>query len=259
MEVLELEPWLRTQCDEYNFAVRGIFQAHGTHEWPLLAADEEDLVSQLGAGGHLLPLPKEPAALANVLEVSIVDFLIGRVDRLTGAQAVRGTERGYPDLELSGDVFGGGYHAVDVKIAQRKRMKRGVATMTQSRVTLYTGNTYFRHPTVHWPGTMRPFADYASHLDVIGIYTLNSESSARVEDLELIVQPPWKIASRQRSSTTREYIGGVTVLRALREGRGEFASPDEFYRYWRGYRFKVGEAVSRQLAKLLRDADGRQT
>lgn len=252
MEVSGLEPWLRAQCEQYDFAVRGIFQARGTHNWPLAASDEDDLVTQLSAGGHLLPLPKEPAALANVLEVSIVDFLIGRIDATDSASCARGTERGYPDLELSGEAFGGGYHAVDIKIAQRKRMKRGPATSTQSRITLYTGNTYFRYPSLHWPGTMRPFADYASHLDVLGIYTLNDLTSGRVDDLELIVQPPWKIASHQRSSTTREYIGAVMDIAALREGRGEFATADEFYRYWRKYKFKVGEAVQQQLDKLLR-------
>lgn len=94
--------------------------------------------------------------------------------------------------------------------------------------------------------------EYASHLDVIGVYTLNKDSVGRVEDLELIVQPPWKIASRQRSSTTREYIGAVTGIDALREGRGEFASPEEFYAYCRKYKFKVGGAVQQQLDKLLK-------
>lgn len=256
MTATALEAWLRQQCTDYNFDVRGVFQAAGDHSWPLVAVDADHLVSQLDAGGHLLPLPKEPAALANVLEVGIVDFLIRRVAEVDGAVSVRGTERGYPDLELSGEAFGGGYHAVDIKIAQRKRLKRGVATTTQSRVTLYTGNTYFRYPTLHWPGTMRPFADYATHLDVIGVYTLNDQTSARVEDLELIVQQPWRIASRQRSSTTREYIGGVTELAALREGRGEFPSPEAFYAYWRKYPFRIGRVVQQQLDKALAGTPG---
>lgn len=251
-EDLDLEAWLRQQCAEYAYDLGGVFRRRGNHGWPLIAGDEADLETQLAAGGHLLPLPKEPAALANVLEVSIVDFLLARLDALPGAEGRRGSERGYPDVEVSGPAFGGGFHAVDVKIAQRKIGKSGRASAnTQSRITLYTGNTYFRYPQLHWPGTFRPFQDYASHLDVLGLYTLNPVSAARVEGLELLVQPPWRIASKQRSSTTREYIGAVQNIEDLRAGRGEFASPEEFYAFWRRYRFRIGAVVQQQLDRML--------
>jgi hypothetical protein len=32
----------------------------------------------------------------------------------------------------------------------------------------------------------------------------------RIDDLQFIVQEPWRIASKQRSCTTREYLGVVT-------------------------------------------------
>jgi hypothetical protein len=201
---------------------------------------------------HLLPLPKEPAALANVLEVSIVDFLLDRIAGTHGTlAATRGGERVYPDLEVTGPGVGGAFYAVDIKVAQRKILKKRPPTQTQSRITLYTGNTYFAYPTLHWPGTFRPFADYAQHIDVIGIYTLNRDSTSRVEELELIVQEPWRIASRQRSSTTREYIGAVVGLEDLRLGRGEFKTAGEFYKYWRAYNFRIGGTVRNQLNKLL--------
>jgi hypothetical protein len=213
----------------------------------LTAQDPADLAKQLDEGGHFLPLPKEPAALANVLEVSIVDFLLERIDAEKGMKAERGTERGYPDIEISGRKFGGGFHALDVKVARRGKTGRS----TQSAITLYTGNTYFRYPQLHWPGTFRPFDDYASHLDLIAIYTLNEKSKARVEDLELIVQEPWRIASHKRSSSTREYIGAVKKIKSLREGDGEFDSESDFYSFWRKYDFRIGRAVQRQLDKLL--------
>lgn len=225
------QEWLSGQCAEYKFDLAGVFRLSGHLSWPVTADDVTILAEVLTDGGHILPLPQEPAALANVLEVSLVDFLMERANAAGGVSAFRGTERGYPDLELSGPRFGGGFHAVDVKVAKRKVTRAGTPTnLTQSRITLYTGNTYFRYPQLHWPGTFRPFDKYTSHLDVIAIYTLNYVSLARVEDLELIVQPAWKIASRQRSSTTREYIGAVTHLDALREGRGEFSSPRRFTR-----------------------------
>jgi hypothetical protein len=201
------------------------------------------LEERLAEGGHLLPLPKEPAALANVLEVSIVDFLIARIHQAPGARVSRGTERGYPDLEVSGDFFGGGFHAVDIKAARRNPKNMG---RTQSRITLYTGNTYFRNPEEFYPGMFRPFGQYRSHIDVLMIYTFAPGLRARVTDLEIIIQEPWRIGSRDRSSTTREYIGAVLDIDSLREGRGVFQSPDEFYAYWRSYEFKVSNRLRRK-------------
>lgn len=246
---LDLLEWLRARCAAYEFDVTAIFRRSGQHRWPLVAADERELERRLAEGGHLLPLPKEPAALANVLEVSVVDFVLRHLAEVPGAQAQRGTERGYPDIEVGGQPFGGGFHAVDVKVARRAASGRS----TESRITLYTGNSYFRYPKLRFPGTFRPFQDYASHLDIVGIYTFNPDSPARVEDLELVVHPAWRIASRKRSSTTREYIGAVTGIDELRAGRGEFQSAEEFYQFWRAYDFRITKQVQRQLDKLLAD------
>ena len=257
MEPRDLEAWVRQQCGQYRFDAAGVFHRNSDRaSWPLHAEGAEELENKLACGGHLLPLPKEPAALANVLEVSIVNFLVTRAEALAEAEVRRGTERGYPDLEFGGQAFGGGFHAVDVKAARRAASGK----RTQSRITLYTGNTYFKWPDLPWPGTFRPFNDYATHIDVLMIYNLNTETAGRVEDLEVLVQQPWRIASRQRSSTTREYIGAVDSLNALREGRGEFDTPDEFYRFWRAYPFRVSAQVQNQLQRALaqRDAELRR-
>jgi hypothetical protein len=249
--VFDLMAWMRQQCDDYTFDARGVFQRTGLDaEWPLMATDEDHLEWILADRGHLLPLPKEPAALANVLEVSIVSFLSERLAGVAGATFTKGTERGYPDLEIGGDVFGGGFHAVDVKAARRAETKG--RPRTQSRITLYTGNTYFKWPDLKWPGTMRAFSDYATHLDLLLIYTLRPETTAQVADLEVIVQEPWRIASRQRSSTTREYIGAVDGLDDLRAGRGEFSTAAEFYAYWRKFNFRISAQVQRQFERLVR-------
>lgn len=249
MTVPSLAGWLREQCGQYRFEIGGVFRRDSeTATWPVQARDPAELERQLRAGGHLLPLPREPAALANVLEVSIADFLVSRFRQLDQAAVVRGSERGYPDLEIAGPAFGGGYHAVDIKAARRDEDN---PAKTKSRITLYTGNTYFRHPELHWPGTPRPFNEYASHLDVIMIYTLAPQSPARVEDLEVIVQEPWRIASRERSSTTREYIGAVEYIQALRNGAGAFDSQAAFYKFWRAFPFKVSQQVQRQYQRAL--------
>lgn len=243
--------WLREACARYRVKPVAVYQASPGHAWPLVARDETDLQTQLRDSGHFLPLPKEPAALANVLEVSLVDFILEELGSVEGATGQRGTERGYPDIEVAGEGFGGGYHAVDVKVARRK--KRGAST--QSRITLYTGNTYFRYPKLHWPGTFRPFQDYQSHLDLVILYTLDEESLARADDVELVVQEAWRIGSKQRSSTTREYIGAVTSIKDLRAGKGEFETEQSFYAYWRKYDFKIGKVVQQQLDRLLAEQE----
>jgi hypothetical protein len=241
--------WLRQTLATYVLEPVAIYRPGLTQSFPLTANDEAELQAKLAAGGHLLALPKEPAALANIIEVAVVDFLIRAIEAIPDATIQRGTERGYPDIEISGPAFGGGYHAVDVKVARRAKNKK----QTQSRITLYTGNTYFRHPQLKWAGTVRPFKDYESHLDVIALYTLNPKSHSRIDDLQLVVQEPWRIASKQRSSTTREYLGAVMSIDDLIAGKGEFKTEDEFYAYWRKFKFKIGQAVQQQLDKLLKE------
>ena len=250
--MLDLLPWLRQQCDEFVFFPAGVYVEQGDHDWPLVAGDPQDLTAKLDAGGHLVSLPKESAALANVIEVALVDFLLQRLEGVPGAVGRRGEERSYPDLEISGEAFGGGHHAVDIKMARLNRNGR----QTQSRSTLYTGNTYFKWPTLRWSGILRPFNDYASHLDIIGVYRLDVDFRGRVRDLELFVHEPWRIASKDRSSTTREYIGAVIDVAKLRDGRGDFESEAAFYRYWRDFEFRVPRAVYRQLERLLQQQGG---
>lgn len=193
---IDLLEWLREQCAEYEFDVAALYRRRGDHPWPLTAHDEHDLERKLEDGGHFLPLPKEPAALANILEVSVVDYLIERVEGTLGLDVARGTERGYPDLEFT-------------------------------------------------------FDDYARHLSLICIYTLEEFAPSRASNLELLLHDTWRIASRQRSSTTREYLGAVVNIDALRNGEGEFENPEDFYRYWRRFNFRIGRAVQQQLDRLL--------
>ena len=251
-EALDLVTWLREQCGSYAFDVGGIFNRPGTGTWPLQAESVADLEAQLIRREHLLPLPKESAALANVLEVLVVDFILEAAAKVPGLEWQRGTERGYPDIEMLGPALGDKFWAVDVKVARRKPLKRGgVSRNTNSRITLYTGNTYFKHPDLHWPGTFRPFNDYVGHVDILLLYTLNLKSRGRAEDLELIVQEPWRIGSKERSSTTREYIGAVTEIERLRQGRGDFTSPEEFYRYWRSFNFRLSPGIQKTLTRLV--------
>ena len=63
----------------------------------------------------------------------------------------------------------------------------------------------------------------------------------------------WKIASKQRSSTTREYLGAVDSIDRLRNEQGEFATAEEFYKFWRAHDWKIGKATKKLLQKVLAD------
>ena len=244
--------WLRDACSRYMLEPIAVYRAGRNDSFPVNAANEAELQAKLEAGGHFLPLPKEPAALANVLEVSLSEFIVNEFVGVHGVTCQRGTERGYPDIEVTGTAFADVPHAIDIKAARRKVGANGrVSINTQSRITLYTGNTYFRYPQLKWPGTFRPFQDYGSHLSLIAIYTLKEESVGRIGDLELIAQETWRIGSKQRSSTTREYIGAVASIDDLRAGKGEFDSEDASDADWRKFNFRIGRSVQQQLDRLL--------
>jgi len=65
---LDLLAWLREQCAEFVFLPAGVYVEQGDHDWPLVAHGPSDLTAKLEEAGHLVSLPKESAALANVIE-----------------------------------------------------------------------------------------------------------------------------------------------------------------------------------------------
>jgi hypothetical protein len=49
----------------------------------------------------------------------------------------------------------------------------------------------------------------------------------------------------------------MCIRDSLRSGRGEFATPKEFYDYWRAYPFRISQQVQRQLDRLIRQQQER--
>ncbi|MCY3924815.1 MAG: restriction endonuclease [bacterium] len=222
--------WIREQIAGWEQSAVGLFRERGANEeWPLHADGPADLKERLLERGHLLPLPTEPAALANLLEIELREHLLAAA-RATDGLAVRlGTERSYPDVEISGPAFGGDYFAADIKCARRARSGNSL----QSSIALYTGNTYFLWPQLKFSGILRPYGDYASHLVIVVIYDFHSDRPERISNLQLVAHESWQIASTKRASATREYIGSVRRLEELIDGRGEFDSQEAFEAYWR--------------------------
>lgn len=245
--------WLREQTAGWKPSIVGVFREDALHEWPLTASSSSDLRRQLTDQGHLLPLPSEPAALANVMEIELRQHLAEAALLTPGVVIADGTERSYPDLEFSGEIFGGGFRAVDIKCARRKTTKVGrTPTTLNNRIALYTGNTYFLWPQLKFGGIMRPFEQYEELISIVVIYTFEPELPQRIADVQVVVHETWRIASRGRASATREYIGSVQNIEQLVAGAGEFESAEEFYAYWR--HSTRNWKKSPEAEKLLRQA-----
>lgn len=240
--------WLREHTNAWAPSIVGVFREDALHGWPVSAGSASELRQLLVDTGHLLPLPSEPAALANVMEIELRKHLLEAALLTPGAEASEGTERSYPDLEFSGEAFGGGLRAVDIKCARRK-----TPNTLNNRIALYTGNTYFLWPSLKFSGILRPFGEYQELISIVVIYTFKPELPERIADVEVVVHESWRIGSKARASATREYIGSVQTIADLIAGRGEFQSAKEFYDYWRhsARRWKKSPEAERLLRRAL--------
>jgi hypothetical protein len=241
--------WLREHTSGWLPSIIGVFRQDAIHEWPIIAATAAELRERLTAAGHLLPLPSEPAALANVMEIELRQHLVEAAALSPGVIVTEGTERSYPDLEISGAVFGEGVSAVDIKCARRNKTGSGL----NNRIALYTGNTYFLWPQLKFSGIARPFGEYRELISVVVIYTFEPGLPERIANVQVAVHDTWRIASRARASATREYIGSIGNIEGLLAGRGEFESADGFYEFWRhsARRWKKSPEAERLLRRAL--------
>jgi len=199
--------WLRSVLGTYSFGVQGILLADGT----------------------VLPLPSESALIAKLIEVTLLQRF------RTVALAVRGltidgapSGRVYPDIMLSGLRLNHKKVGLDVKAA--RRAPRGLRTV--SRITLGPYDKYFRFPDRKMAGSWIPYGEIDWHLDVIVLYDYLGGVITNVEPL---VVETWRVASRVRSSGTRQYMGAVMEIDRLRKERGDFDSADAFYEHWRNH------------------------
>lgn len=245
--------WLRLHTSAWQPSIIGVFRQDALHDWPIIAGSADELREKLTMAGHLLPLPSEPAALANVMEIELRQHLLEAAVLTPGAIVVEGTERSYPDLEIAGQAFGTGTRAVDIKCARRNTTGKGLS----NRIALYTGNTYFLWPQLKFSGIARPFGDYQELISIVVIYTFEPSRPERITDVRVVAHETWRIASRARASGTREYIGSISKIDDLIAGRGEFESPADFYDFWRhsARRWKKSPEAERLLRRALEDRE----
>ena len=209
--------------------------AEATISWiadGLLPGYRFDIVAMVGSDGATYPLPTESAAMANMLETTLVRHFHDAAQSYDGIEVeLPRSDRVYPDVAFTGPALGGRVVACDIKVARRNPANRN---RTKSRITLYTGNTYFKDPE-NTRNVQRPFDQYALHLDCVALYDFVLAPEPAVTNVELVVVEPWRIGSKSRSSKTRNYIGAIMDIPAIKAGRGEFPTSKEFYAYWRRY------------------------
>lgn len=240
--------WIRTEVEGWEPSAVGVFREKAEHDWPISAASESELREKLASAGHLMPLPTEPAALANVMEIELRARLVEAAGRYDELVIREGTQRSYPDLEFEGLGSAGAVAAVDIKCARRK-----TPTRLNNAIALYTGNTWFLWPQLKFSGILRPFIEYQEHLALLVLYDFDSTLPERIKNVTVVAHETWRIASTKRASSTREYIGSVTGIDDLIAGRGDFESMDEFYDYWRApaRRWKESKEATRLLRNVL--------
>ena len=204
-----IKAWLRRAVHDYKWNVRGII------------LDD----------GKIIPLPKEPAVVAKVVELSVTEHFRRKAYGVPGLNVHDDLSgRGYPDMLLGGSPVDHRRVAVDVKVARRKLRKVGKPTKTQSRITLGPFDSYFRRPQDPIPGVGVAYGDMAWHLDLIVLYDW---ADGEVRNVEVLVVETWRVGSTKRSSTTRNYIGAVDTIADLQLEQGEFDSAEDFYAFWR--------------------------
>ncbi len=215
-----IKAWLQEAVRDYRWNVRGII------------LDD----------GRVIPLPKEPAVVAKVVEVSVTEHFKRKAYAVPGLDVLDDLSgRGYPDMLLAGRAVANRRIALDVKVARRKVRKGGAPTKTQSRITLGPFDSYFRRPNEPIPGVGVAYGDMAWHIDLIVLYDW---VDGGVQNVEVLVVETWRVASMKRSSTTRNYIGAMDSLSDLRAERGAFGTIEEFYAYWRSLPIKRTQDVA---------------
>ncbi|TSD00612.1 MAG: type II restriction endonuclease [Candidatus Peregrinibacteria bacterium Greene1014_49] len=188
-----------------------------------------DIVGIATSKGEILPLNLEPGTLGNIIEGLLIAFINQKIGDRKDTSITEGGNRFYPDLEITGPLLNNKLLALDIKAARRNEKNRN---RTQSRMTLYSFGTYLKHQGKKFPQIIRPFNEYAYHLDLIAIFDVDNKNK-KVSNFELLVVEPWKIASTRASSATRDYVGAIMEIDKMRANTGgEFSTQQEFYDHW---------------------------
>jgi hypothetical protein len=202
-----------------------------------LKSDLEELFSDfswkikgmIDEDGNIYPIPPIPQVITGIFQ----EITKHRVKKLLKekyeCEIVQGGPREYPEITAIGGKLGNRKIAIDMKTTRR---------ISKNRISGFTIGSfagYFLHPDKKMPGCKFPYGEFDEHWIIGFIYTWNPDTDSlhMVSNVEVIVQPKWKIASKSTGTGTTFAIGSVKDIDRLRNGEGEFKSPEEFENYWR--------------------------
>jgi len=202
-----------------------------------LKSDLEELFSDfswkmkgmIDEDGNIYPIPPIPQVITGIFQEITKHKVNKLLKEKYGCEIVQGGPREYPEITAMGGKLGNRKIAIDMKTTRR---------ISKNRISGFTIGSfagYFLHPDKKMPGCKFPYGEFDEHWIIGFIYTWNPDADSlhMVSDVEVIVQPKWKIASKSTGTGTTFAIGSVKDIDRLRNGEGEFKSPEEFENYWR--------------------------
>ena len=196
-------------------------QLFSNFSWKIKGMIDED--------GNIYPIPPIPQVITGIFQEITKHKVKKLLKEKYGCEIVQGGPREYPEITAIGGKLGNRKIAIDMKTTRR---------ISKNRISGFTIGSfagYFLHPDKKMPGCKFPYGEFDEHWIIGFIYTWNPDTDSlhMVSDVEVIVQPKWKIASKSTGTGTTFAIGSVKDIDRLRNGEGEFKSPEEFENYWR--------------------------
>jgi hypothetical protein len=197
--------------------------------------------------GTIHPLPSESAVVGKVIELSLLLYFRRQLLSVSDLNPIDArSTRTYPDLTLAGSRYYPNVFAIDVKCARRQDNGRRI----RSAIAIGTFDAeYFHYPGDKVGNIERPYASYAAHLVLIGLYDY---VGATARNVEVLVAEKWRVATRKKASGTRSYIATSSKIEDLIAERGDFESEEEFNEYWRSQPVKPSKRAAWEKARVKR-------
>lgn len=179
--------------------------------------------------GRIYELPDIPQVITGIFQEVAKQRLKPFLKERYNCEIIQGGTREYPEITAFGGRLGQQKVAIDIKTTRRISTNR----ISGFSIGSYAG--YFLHPERKLPGCKFPYSEFKEHWLIGFIYSWDphADSLHMVSNIEIIVNEKWKIASKSTATGTTFAISSVRDLGRLREGKGDFDSPEEFETFWR--------------------------
>lgn len=179
--------------------------------------------------GKVCDLPDIPQVITGIFQEVAKQKVKSFLRQNYHCQIIQGGAREYPEITAFGGKLKEGKIAIDIKTTRRVSKNR----VSGFSMGSYAG--YFTHPDQKLPGCKFPYGDFKKHWIIGFVYTWNprADSLHMVSDIEVIVNEKWKLASKSTATGTTFAVSSVRNFNALRAGKGDFSSLQEFESFWR--------------------------